>query len=224
MSLIVSALESYEVVRRHLLHFNRVMPADCELILLDDGSEPSLEETCASVNVSFDFTLKLTGDRRPWTQPKARNMGAALAKTDRLLFFDIDHIVTESVIAACLAYEGDKLHWVRRPGILDEEGRIVTDPGVLIEHGMTDEVPSVHANSFMIRKAIFDHLGGYDERFCGRYGGDDIDFNERYRQLCLGGMVRAEDVTGEGYVFPDPSKDVKGMFHSLRAGEAASRI
>src|SRR5271166_1737227 len=99
MSLIVSVLESYEVVRRQLLHFNRIVPADCELILLDDGSDPSLEATCASIHVSLAFTLRATRDHRPWTQPKARNIGATLARAERLLFFDIDHIVTEEVIA-----------------------------------------------------------------------------------------------------------------------------
>ena len=42
LSLIVSVLESYEVVRRQLLHLSRLLTPECELILVDDGSEPSL--------------------------------------------------------------------------------------------------------------------------------------------------------------------------------------
>src|SRR5262249_23087283 len=146
---------------------------------------------------------------------RARNLGASLARAERLLFFDIDHILTAELLAICLEYRGDKMHWVRRAGVLDEDGRIVTDRRVLADHGMADDSPSVHANSFLVRKALFGGLGGSAERFCGAYGGDDIDFNARYRRLCEQGLARPEEVAGEGYVFPDPARDVKRLFHSL---------
>src|ERR1700722_14956734 len=184
LSLIVNVLESYAIVQRQLLHWGRILTAQCELILVDDGSSPSLASTCDAVAKSFDFTLRCTNDRRPWRQPRARNIGASLARADKLLFFDIDHILTEEIIALGLEYRSDKFHWVRRPGILDDDGRIVTDRSVLLDYGLTDDAPSVHANSFVIRRELFDQLGGYDERFCGRYGGDDIDFNTRYDRLC----------------------------------------
>jgi hypothetical protein len=215
LSLIVAVLESYEVVRRQLLHLERILTPDCELILVDDGSVPSLEATCASVPRTFRFTLHRTGDRRPWTQPRARNIGADLARATKLLFFDIDHIVTPEIIAQCLTYTGDKLHWVRRPGILDAEGKVVTDKDTLRGHGLTDQAEGVHPNSFLIRKALFQRLGGYDERFCGRYGGDDLDFNRRYDQLCQQGVARPAEVQGAGYFFPDPAY-VPELFHSLR--------
>jgi predicted glycosyltransferase involved in capsule biosynthesis len=80
---------------------------------------------------------------------------------------------------------------------------------------MTDDRPSVHANSFMITRELFHRLGGYDERICGRYGGDDIDFNARYDQLCTAGLARPASVMGEGFVYPDPGRDVKKLFHKL---------
>jgi hypothetical protein len=216
LSLVVSVLESYEVVRRQLLHLGRVLTQECELILVDDGSEPGLRATCDGVPRPFAFTLHCTHDRRPWTQPRGRNVGASLARADRLLFFDIDHIVTEEVVRLGLSYAGDKMHWVRRPAVLDDQGRLVTDRRVLAEHGLTNEAPSVHGNSFVIRRELFERLGGYDERFCGRYGGDDIDFNDRYRELCRRGLARPEEVLGVGYVYPDPARDVRRLFHSLR--------
>jgi predicted glycosyltransferase involved in capsule biosynthesis len=215
LSLIVSVLESYEVVRRQLLHLQRILTSQCEFILMDDGSEPSLKSTCDSVAKTFDFKLHFTGDRRPWTEPKARNIGASLARADKLLFFDIDHIITADVLQHCLAYQGDKLHWVRRPGILDESGLIGTDRKLLLDYGLEDDSPSVHSNSYMIRKSLFQRLGGYDERFCGKYGGADVEFNEKYRRFCGQGRARPEEVKGEGLVFPNPSKDVKKLFHSL---------
>jgi predicted O-methyltransferase YrrM len=168
LSLIVTALDSHEMVRRQLLHLEGVVTPDCELILVDDGSNPPLEGVCAEVRPGFDLTVHATHDRRPWTQPKARNVGAGLARADRLLFFDIDHILTKELIQSCLAFAGDKLHWARRPAVLDEGGQIVTERDVLIEHGMTGDGPSVHANSFLIRKSLFELMCGYDEGFCGR--------------------------------------------------------
>lgn len=215
LSVIVAILESYEVVRRQLLHLNRVLTPDCELILVDDGSVPSLEATCASVPISFSFVLYCTHDRRPWTQPRARNLGAKLANAPKLLFFDIDHILTRDIVATCLRYSGDKLHWIRRPGVLDERGELVTDPAILADYGLTDGSPSVHANSFMIRTELFHLLGGYDERYCGQYGGDDIDFNARYDLLSQRGLATPAEVRSEGYVFPDPARDAKRLFHSL---------
>lgn len=215
MSLIVSVLDSHEVVRRQLLHLGRLLPNSCELILVDDGSEPPLDAVCAAVSTLFPLRLHKTEDRRPWTQPRGRNVGAALARGPKLLFFDIDHVVTESVLRACLEHPGDKLHWVRRPGVLDPEGRIVTDPETLRTYGLTDDRPSVHANSFMIRRTLFERLGGYDERYCGRYGGDDVDFNARYAALVARGLARPEDVSGEGFVYPDPAADARGLFHRL---------
>ncbi len=215
LSLIVNVLESYEVVRRQLLHLGRILPPDCELIVVDDGSVPSLEATCAAVPKPFPFRLHCTNDRRPWTQPRARNIGAGMARAEKLLFFDIDHILTDEVLAACLAYDGDKLHWLRRPGVLDEDGRIITDHTVLLRHGLKDETPSIHANSFLIRRELFERLGGYREGFCGRYGGDDIDFNARYDRLCEAGLARPAEVRGTGYYYPDPQA-TRELFHSLK--------
>src|SRR5262245_40235533 len=76
LTIIAAVLESYEVVRRQLLHLERIIPPNCEMILVDDGSVPSLQQTCASVFTSFRFRLVCTNDPRPWTQPRARNIGA----------------------------------------------------------------------------------------------------------------------------------------------------
>jgi hypothetical protein len=222
LSLIVNVLASYEVVRRQLLYLERLLTPACELIVVDDGSAPSLADTCAGVPKTFAFRLECTHDRRPWTQPRARNIGAALAQAPKLLFFDIDHILTPEILDLCLAYGGDKLHWLRRPGVLDEDGHIVTESQVLRQHGWSDQGPGVHANSYLIRKEIFQRLGGYDERFCGRYGGDDIDFNSRYERLCQQGLARPAEVQGTGFYYPDPAACPE-LFHSLRREVAPQR-
>jgi hypothetical protein len=200
-----------------------VLTPECELILVDDGSVPSLESVCETVTKPYAFTLHLTRDWRPWTQPKARNTGAELASASKLLFFDIDHILTQEIISLALTYAGDKLHWIRKPGVLDENGYVVTNRHVLMEHGMRHEGPSLHPNSFMIRRGLFQRLGGYNESFCGQYGGDDIDFNKRYDRLCSAGVAAPPHVQGFGYYYPDPAHDRK-WFHSLRRDVALRQI
>ena len=214
LSLIVTVLDSHEIVRRQLLHLNGVLTRECELLLIDDGSEPSLEATCNGVERAYAFRLVPTHDRRPWTQPAARNLGARLAQAEKLLFFDIDHIVTADILAACLAYDGDRLFWRRRPGVLDGDGRVVTDRRVLLAHGMRREIVDVHLNSFLIRRTVFERLGGYDERFSGQYGGDDHDFNRRYAALVRRGLARPHDIRGEGYRYPKTERFPE-LFHAL---------
>jgi predicted glycosyltransferase involved in capsule biosynthesis len=221
MSFIVSVLDSHEVVRRQLLHLDRVLTPDCELILVDDGSSPPLRAVCEAVPKRFAFVLHETHDHRPWTQPRARNRGAALASAEKLVFFDIDHVLTASVVTACRHYPGDKLHWIRRPALLDQHGQLLTDAATLAARGPASASPSVHGNSFMIRRRLFQRLGGYDERFCGRYGGDDLDFNARYDRLCTDGLAWPAEVRGEGYVYTGDRLDDRVVFHALPRGSGA---
>lgn len=72
------------------MHLNRVLTNQCELILVDDGSKASLQDVCDSVAKDYDSRLIFTHDERPWTQPKGRNLGASVARGDKLLFDDVD--------------------------------------------------------------------------------------------------------------------------------------
>ena len=214
LSLVVSVLNSHEIVRRQLLHLSRVLTNSCELILVDDGGDPSLRQSLAPIPVKTPMVMFSTKDERAWTQPRGRNIGARIASADTLLFFDIDHIVTEEIIEQALRFQGDCFQWKRRLGILCESGEIQTDLDTLSKYGKCGDIYPVHLNSFVIRRQIWKELDGYDERFCGQYGGDDIDFNDRYQQLVEAGKASPKEVLGEGYVFPDPGGNRK-IFHDL---------
>lgn len=219
LSIIVSVLESDEVVRRQLIYLNEILTPSCEVILVDDGGSPRLSHICNAVAATkLKLAICVTRDARPWTQPRGRNIGARLASGDRLLFFDIDHILTHDIIASALAFQGDRFHWRRTPAILDENGELVTDPRTLRDCGWDGSDLGVHLNSFVIRRKLFESLGGYDERFCGRYGGDDIDFNQRYNYLVAQGKAASPSLIGHGYVFPNPTNDSMNLFHRLTRG------
>src|SRR3990167_9299810 len=124
LSIIVSVLNSHELVRRQLIYLNGVLDADCELILLDDGSIPALRDVVDSVQKNYDLRLIETGNFEKWTQPAPRNLGAREAKYERLLFFDIDHFLTRQIIEYAKVDEIDRMFFQRLPGILDENGVI----------------------------------------------------------------------------------------------------
>lgn len=218
VSLIVAALDSHEVVRRQLRYLDGLLPADWELILIDDGSDPPLE---LLADLKLNVRLLATNDPRPWTQPLARNQGARASRGSWLFFTDIDHVLSPEAIQATREFRGARMLFARRYGVLDELGQLRGDDSTLAAYGRPPDStqPGPHQNTFVIRRDIFlDLLGGYDEVLASRgvYGGDDVDLNQRYQELIRTGRV-PEDIFGPAlFVFPEPARNERGLFHSLR--------
>ena len=221
-SIVIPVLESYEVVNRQLLHFNRILPDDWELLLMDDGSAPAiisrLHPQAKEILEKSNFQLIETHDTRSWSEPAASNTGAKLAQGKYYFHTDIDHIVTAESIAAINNNDFQKMTFTRTWGILDEDGNICTDIDILKQYGLKDELIGkigTHANTFAMDRQIFLDLGGFDEKFCGDYGRHDADFNDRYGvQSHKNNWVNLKG--GLMYVYPDPNRDVMGLFHGLR--------
>jgi tetratricopeptide (TPR) repeat protein len=142
-------------------------------ILVDDGSPHPIEPR------EFDFNLNLTMVRIlhdiPWNQPGARNLGAHLAETEYLFFTDIDHEITVKALS-------EAIHTQKNHRTL------------YMFHRIFNGVPhSSHPCSFVISKAVFDTLGGFDEDFSGYRGHDDTMFllnADRYlRRKILSGTL-----------------------------------
>jgi len=219
-SIIIAVLESYEVVRRQLRLFEFLFEGrdDLELILVDDGSRPPIEGVCGKPSIRH-FRYLQTRDYRPWSQPCARNAGASIARGEYFLFTDIDHILTPAAMEALYRFDGDKMHFQRMYALLGESGQIIRNHPLLLEYGCPEkdlDVVSSHENTFIIRAELFWELAGYDSRFCGKYGGDDTDFNRRYGELHRRGIAKRSERGPMIYVYPDPRRDVKRLFHSLR--------
>jgi len=217
VSVVIAVLESYEVVKREMAYYNRFLPKypDVEFILVDDGSDPEIP---IPENIDFPLMIVRTKDKRPWTQPCARNRGALMAKGEFLLMTDIDHFFSEEAINAVRKFDGDKMMFPRRLGVLDERGGLVLDEKVLDEYGKKKNAAdwNIHYNTFAIRASVFHELKGYDPKFCGKYGGDDTDFSRRYGELHKQGKAKRH-VMGPGiYVYPDPKADRKRIFHHWR--------
>jgi predicted glycosyltransferase involved in capsule biosynthesis len=221
LSIIIAVLDSHEVFERQVLHFGKMeLPEDVEVIFVDDGSFPALTLPKRFPNIK----LLYTNDTRPWSQPCARNFGAEFAKGEFLFMTDIDHILSKTAILFSRAANVDKIVYSRYWAILDEYGEINQDAETLFEYGLDKKLykerklhAGSHANTFTIRKTVFEMLNGYDESFCGKYGGDDTDFSGRYSYLCrVEKKCKPHIHGGDIFVYPDPRRDVKGVFHKLR--------
>ena len=168
LSVVISVLNSVEIMRRQLLHWERMdLPDDVEFIILDDGSDPPLSFPDCKLR---NFTLHATNDFRPWTVELARNQGARMAKGEYLLMTDIDYIIPKDAFESALMLKEDKMCFKRQFGVLDENGNITQDFDVLRRYGLLEDriqrrgtrLPP-HPNNFVLRKSVFWELGGYRE-------------------------------------------------------------
>lgn len=231
LSIVIPCLNSHEVVRRHMLHFSRmVWHGDTELIVVDDGSEPPLGEPCATtLPCGLHYQLIKTNDRRPWTWALARNVGARAARGEYLLMFDIDHIVPGEAIKFIREFSGHKVQFVREIGVLDEHGALTQDRDVLESYGWPKSKGlgiGPLPNNFAMRKDLFWELGGYREDLYMRPypQGEDRDFRSKWRTYEMshggeGSMVCP--IRPRIFMFPngkylgDVDADPQGLFHGL---------
>jgi glycosyltransferase involved in cell wall biosynthesis len=227
LSIIIPVLNSHEIVRRQLLHFrNMPLPEDVELIIVDDGSDPPLARTTDF----YGARLVVTGDTRPWTQPRARNIGAGHAGGELLLFTDIDHIVPEESVRWCMECPHDFSKFRRYLAVLDEDGQITQDRDVMEEYGIPKNRGlrvSCHTLSMVIQREVFEDIGGYREKL-GKHPTHDDGHMKRMlnRRIRAGTVTRCPDTDGVDdrpiiYVFPngrfcgDKDYNPMGLFHSL---------
>lgn len=218
VSLIIAVLDSQEIVKRTLKYYSKILPEEMELIIVDDGSEPALK---SDIKTDMNYKIIKTNNFEPWTQPEARNIGVKEAEADYVLLTDLDHFFSLQSLRECLTFKGDKMTFRRNWAILDEDGFIQFDMPTLREYGLPYNINTLaagsHCNTFLMKKSVYEELGGYDKKYCGRYGGDDVDFNKRYGKLHgKGRCQRAVMARNHMYVFPDPRRDVKRVFHNLR--------
>ena len=219
-SIVIPVLDSHEGLRRQLLYIEHIgLPSGVELILVDDGSDPPIENTS-----NLPVAIHRTHDTRPWTWALARNAGAELAKGEYLLMFDLDHIITREILDFVVSRDDPRIHFQRRFGVLDEHGQLQTDRETLKSWGLTEKRTRIesHQNSFAMKRELFNQLGGYRDDLIGRPypQGEDSDFYRKWKTHAEKvGVVSVEGPTL--YVFPtgrfcgDVDHDEKGLFHDL---------
>lgn len=205
-----------------MLHLERIgLPADTELILVDDGSDPPIENTS-----HLAVTIHRTNDFRPWTWALARNAGARIAQGEYLLFFDLDHIVTLKLLEFVHGFNGKKVQFIREIAVLDEHGLLTQNRDVLLQYGLPKEnglgigpLP----NNFAMRRDLFWELGGYREDLVERAypQGEDRLWKKTWYEYQRRSGNTADAHRPTIYCFPtgkmvgDVDYNPQGLFHNL---------
>ena len=220
LSIIVPVLNSHEIVRRSLLHYDKMfLTDDVEVIYVDDGSDPPIEDflikdeglsekereeflNLYGYGYSFDLTIYQTNDKRDWTWALARNFGAKKARGEYLLMTDLDYIIPKKAIEYALQFTGDKLRFKREFGILDENGEFTQDVPTLLKWGLLPERISErglqmppHPNNFCMRKDLYWEMGGYREDRVGwpYPQGEDAWFKRKWTRMVEDGKAKDDD-------------------------------
>ena len=226
LSIIVPVLNSHEVVRRQMLHWQSMpIPAEVEVLYMDDGSAPPLLASTVDL-----VRVIPTNDFRPWTWAIARNSGAKIAQGDYLLMTDLDYIIPRQAIEDALAFTGDYMGFRREFGVLDEDGVFTQDMPTLLQYGLLPERAATrgvqmppHPNNFVIRKDLFFEMGCYREDRVGREypQGEDNLFKGTRAQFREAGRLKESIYRPTLYMFPngqycgDVDFNPYGLFHAL---------
>ncbi len=157
-----------------------------EVVIVDDGSpnETALELLRdVDVNGLPSISLYRVTEDRPWHQHGARNLGANVANAPWLLMTDMDHVVPPSTLRSVLSLlplprrEVLTFGRVDAPVWFDE----AEDWPEFSRTRRPDGSLKPHVNSFVIERAHYLKMGGYDEAYCGIYGTDQ-EFRSRLWQ------------------------------------------
>ena len=222
LSIIIPVLNSHEILRRQLLHFEKIgIPDDTEIIIVDDGSEPPLE-----YKGKLPIKIHHTFNYNDWTWALARNIGARIALGEYICMYDIDHILPRESLDVCRNFEGDKVHFVRSFGVLTEDGDISQDRGLLAEYGLPYKTAlriGSLPNNICLKRKVFWEIGGYREDLVGKPypQGEDKAFKKAW-----GNWTRKQNrpIVTQGtpmYMFPngyycgDVDFNPLGLFHKL---------
>jgi GT2 family glycosyltransferase len=189
-------------------HLQRLIEGLCrsevapdELIIVDMGG-PAIRYPTTSFPIKV---LALRDTHLPLA--RARNLAASEARYERLVFLDVDCIPMSALLGSiCSTLETYNV-------LLCAEIRYLSETAIhetwvedaLLRDSKTHPVRAFPATgtrvecnpglfwslAFGVRQALFQNLGGFDERFTG-YGGEDTDFGFRAHQagvelLFLGG-------------------------------------
>jgi hypothetical protein len=149
----------------HLGRFPDELKAQLQYLVCDDASPKGFRAAPPPAPTGLPVELFRLKKKVPWNWIAARNVCAAHATGDWLLFTDMDHMVPEDTARRLIE------------GPLDK--RCVYSFARVDAPDLTPYKP--HPNSWAMSRKTFDRFGGFDERFSGSYGSDGTVRNRLYQ-------------------------------------------
>jgi GT2 family glycosyltransferase len=176
--------------------------SDAEIIVIDNASRDGTS------NFLGNYECKMIVNKTNKGFGIAHNQGAKIAQGEYLLLLNNDTIITPGFIktmldtfaldsdigiVGCCIYLMDGVTRIQHAGVCFtddyvpyELGQPVSDlaPGLVAGDwriGSVREIPSVTAACMMIKKELYDQLGGFDERYVN--GWEDTDLVLRAKEL-----------------------------------------
>lgn len=140
------------------------LKARLHVIVVDDGSPMRPARPVVTKSGVASFRLYRCGVDVRWNWLFCRNLALSQTTTEWALMTDIDHVMPEATLRSLT----ERALWPNRVYRLSR-----VDAPALIPY-------KPHPNTWLLTRAMFDRIGGYDERFSGFYG-TDFDFRDRAR-------------------------------------------
>jgi hypothetical protein len=137
-----------------------------EWIIVDDHSPEPAEPVLKEFELPGSVSLYRIDTDIPWNQHGAMNLGAHVAKGRWLQLQDMDRLV----LPACQKIVIDKIVWGKLNDRNHYKGRSIL-PGIPPRSEDKEIV-----NQFWVTREAYWKIGGYDEDYCGIYGGDSQFF------------------------------------------------
>lgn len=168
------------------------------VIVVDDGSPDHPAVDVVQPHRAYTLRNRLWNDARldlrlfrtsidiPWNEEFATNLGISQVETQWFMHTDLDHEVPAKTLVRLMSDDYDT-----RCAYLFSRNE-VTREGLV-------QPRAPHPASWFMTTKLFWEIGGYDERFRGRYMPSDRDFRERVSAM----RVRTEVLTSYLYVHSD---------------------
>jgi hypothetical protein len=162
-----------QMLERQVENWNRIagdLRKHISIVLVDDCSSAPALDIFSQCNIKDKTLLRFTSPGL-WTMHEARNLGVFHGTKDDgwLLLSDIDLMITPEAL------------WKLQEKNLRTHGHYTFERVML-----PDLTPyKYHCNSYLLRRAHFARINGYDVDFCGLYGGGYGGDGEFARQLSV---------------------------------------
>jgi len=159
LSIIYPYYENASMLSIQLAHWQsypKALKDKCRFLVIDDASPKNPAREVIGTKPGLNLNIYRVQENIPWNQHGARNLGATLTKDKWLFVSDMD-----------LVLDADNCQRIF------EEDLSETSIYRFSRVKMPDSDPyKHHCNSWLLRREQYWEFGGYDEDYCGSYGGD----------------------------------------------------